>query len=756
MAVAGSKSAKNKSSSGENRASAKSGAVRLVGKTGGAKEKGKALKWLKRVNKQYAVLVGLVLLAVSLPIVAYVVSSQTQLFKSEAAGNNRPYFSSITPKSGAGSTLTLVTTIKDADGADTLSDISIWMDNRDPISSRSAAAMRGILRKDYNGQSGWRYWGSTYTGDKNTCDDGSKAESCWMNYTVNVGGFAPSDNTGNKIYSGGSFSDSTSKSSSRTGEWKVRSVSFPNSTTMQIVWEFKFYSNFPTASVNMYFHANDNSGGLGSGHDATNFWTREGTGAWDTRGTANHAPVITSKPGTRVKVGSLYRYEIVATDADGDSLTYRVSKKPSWLSFSGKILSGTPADSDVGKHSVTVTVSDGKVTTKQAYTLTVYIPAPPGETNEPPAVSVVSPTADSVFRGAENLISWQASDADGIASISLHYSLDGETWTPVAEGLAGETTQLNWDVSSIVSGMYYVRVTATDKNSTPLSNTATSPAFSIDNNPTGTNEPQIRGVQPGEGDVIENTTPTISASYTSGDVEIDTNSVVMKLDGTTVQATVLASSCHYTPGEALGTGAHTVELTVRNVNGAEAQKQWSFTVFGEVNPQEQTINTKRVMDLPIIGQVAMPLGIAIIICLIVGFIVIGVIVTIKLIKSLKKDDETMELPQYYADYGNSTGPDFIETGTDNADTTVAVEPEGSNVVEGATVEVSPSEPSPPLAQSENTNENDPFSPNFPSGQQSLETPADSKPEETEGKADDDRGDIVGGSDGGNSSSNDSL
>lgn len=644
------------------------------------------LKWIKRVNKRYAVLGGLLLMAISLPLTAYLISRQSQLFVGKAAGNSRPYFSSITPKSGGGDTLTLVTTVRDSDGVNTLNNISVWMDNTPPVSLRTAASARGALIQNANGTTGWKYWGWAYNGNTYTCDDGSKAEACWMNYSVNVGGLAPSDNSANKIYTGGSYSDSTSSSGGRTAEWKVRSIATPDASTLQIVWEFKFYSNFPTENVYIYFHADDNSGGTGAWHNATDYWTREGTGTWNTKASTNRPPVITSTPPTRIKVGSLYRYEIVATDADGDTLSYTATAKPGWLSISGKVLSGTPADKHIGNHSVTVVVSDGKASTKQAFTVTVYKPAPkppsdPIDTNEPPAVSVTLPTAESVFRGAGNIIAWQASDADGIASISLHYSLDGENWTAISENFPGNTTEFSWDVSEIISGKYYVRVTATDANSSPMHNTATSAAFSIDNNPTGTNEPQIRGVQPGEGDMIENTTPTISASYTSGNVEIDTNSVVMKLDDEVVQATILSSSCHYTPESPLSTGSHKVGLYIQNVAGVSASKEWSFTVLAEVSPEDPTIGTREVINIPILNiQVAKPLGIALIICLVLGLVVLLVVVTIKLIRSLKKPDDEMDIPQYYADYGEGTGPDFIEPGSEPG-ASVSETP-GSDMVEG--------------------------------------------------------------------------
>jgi hypothetical protein len=38
----------------------------------------------------------------------------------------------------------------------------------------------------------------------------------------------------------------------------------------------------------------------------------------------NNAPTITSTPKTQVEVGNTYRYDVIAKDIDGDSLTYQL------------------------------------------------------------------------------------------------------------------------------------------------------------------------------------------------------------------------------------------------------------------------------------------------------------------------------------------------------------------------------------------------------------------------------------------------
>lgn len=95
---------------------------------------------------------------------------------------------------------------------------------------------------------------------------------------------------------------------------------------------------------------------------------------------ANNAPSITSLPDTKVNEDVPYSYTIVATDEDGDTLTYRIIDLPTFLSYnsSNQTISGTPDNTDVGVHNVKLEVSDGVDTVSQQYALTV------GNTNDAP------------------------------------------------------------------------------------------------------------------------------------------------------------------------------------------------------------------------------------------------------------------------------------------------------------------------------------------------------------------------------------
>jgi hypothetical protein len=88
---------------------------------------------------------------------------------------------------------------------------------------------------------------------------------------------------------------------------------------------------------------------------------------------ANNAPVITTTALTTADEGQAYTYTFTATDADADALTRAATTIPTWLTFDAAtgVLSGTPADTDVGNHDVTLTVTDGEDTATQSFTIVV-------------------------------------------------------------------------------------------------------------------------------------------------------------------------------------------------------------------------------------------------------------------------------------------------------------------------------------------------------------------------------------------------
>jgi len=80
-------------------------------------------------------------------------------------------------------------------------------------------------------------------------------------------------------------------------------------------------------------------------------------------GSGSTAPTISGKPSASAAVGVTYLFTPTARDADGDSLTFSISKKPGWATFDSStgVLRGTPKTSHVGNYSgIAISVSDGK------------------------------------------------------------------------------------------------------------------------------------------------------------------------------------------------------------------------------------------------------------------------------------------------------------------------------------------------------------------------------------------------------------
>ena len=81
----------------------------------------------------------------------------------------------------------------------------------------------------------------------------------------------------------------------------------------------------------------------------------------------NRPPAISGQPSTSVRAGSSYDFMPVASDLDGDPLTFSIDAQPSWAQFDSTAgrLFGTPQAGDAGSYEgITITVSDGELTNR--------------------------------------------------------------------------------------------------------------------------------------------------------------------------------------------------------------------------------------------------------------------------------------------------------------------------------------------------------------------------------------------------------
>jgi hypothetical protein len=126
--------------------------------------------------------------------------------------------------------------------------------------------------------------------------------------------------------------------------------------------------------------------------------------------TANRAPTISGAPATSATAGTAYSFRPVASDPDGNTLTYAIQGRPAWATFSTSTgrLSGTPGTNDVGTTArITISVTDGTDTVSLApFSILVSAAA-----NRAPTISGTPST--SVTVGSAYRFQPSATDPDG-------------------------------------------------------------------------------------------------------------------------------------------------------------------------------------------------------------------------------------------------------------------------------------------------------------------------------------------------------
>jgi hypothetical protein len=161
---------------------------------------------------------------------------------------------------------------------------------------------------------------------------------------------------------------------------------------------------------------------------------------------SNTPPTISGTPPTTATVGTQYSFTPTASDADGGTLTFSITNRPSWATFSTTTgrLQGTPATANIGTFAnIGISVSDGQDSAQLA-TVQIVVSAPP---NRPPTISGAPTTAVTV--GTAYSFTPTASDPDGdpltfaIVNLPLWASFDTATGrltgTPAAQHV-GTTT----------------------------------------------------------------------------------------------------------------------------------------------------------------------------------------------------------------------------------------------------------------------------------------------------------------------------
>ncbi len=181
----------------------------------------------------------------------------------------------------------------------------------------------------------------------------------------------------------------------------------------------------------------------------------------------NTNPVIGGNPVSVVEAGQPYVFAPTASDADGDTLTFTVTNRPSWAGFDSATgtLAGTPSNSDVGTYgNIVIAVSDGRGGTAALTAFSIAVEQP----NTAPVIA--GAPATTVEAGQPYAFRPTASDADGD---TLTFTADNR---PSWASFDTATGILSGTPSDSDVGTYNGIVIAVDDN---RGGAASLPAFSI-------------------------------------------------------------------------------------------------------------------------------------------------------------------------------------------------------------------------------------------------------------------------------------
>jgi len=179
-------------------------------------------------------------------------------------------------------------------------------------------------------------------------------------------------------------------------------------------------------------------------------------------------PQITSTPVTGATVGVAYSYDVNATDANGDTLTYSLTQAPSGMTISATtgLIAWTPSAAQTGSQAVSVRATDpGGLFASQVFTVVVGSATTPTTTRVDPATpaTYTAPPGSTVaitlnwyrIPMAANYLQFMHL----VSSTGQAWSVD-DHWTTSATWASGPFTETRTITvpSTLAAGTYDIRV----------------------------------------------------------------------------------------------------------------------------------------------------------------------------------------------------------------------------------------------------------------------------------------------------------
>lgn len=286
----------------------------------------------------------------------------------------------------------------------------------------------------------------------------------------------------------------------------------------------------------------------------------------------NSSPQITSTPITGTNVDELYSYQVVAIDADGDTLSYAfLNPQPNGMtidSASGQV-AWTPISSQIGSHVINIVVSDGLATDVQSFAIDVI---------QPNRAPVITTSPITTLNTGQTYHYWvQADDLDGDSvSYSLQQSPAGMSISPI-------TGLIYWEPTADDIGVHAVTAIATDfYGLTDIQTFALSVVSGVvTNNPPVITSTPVFSVNEGadyQYDVIANDPDGDELSYYLTDSP----------EGMTIS--LMTGSVYWAPTFPEHIGKHSVSIRVQDAKGGWTSQNYLVEAIGRANLPPQIIS----------------------------------------------------------------------------------------------------------------------------------------------------------------------
>ena len=264
----------------------------------------------------------------------------------------------------------------------------------------------------------------------------------------------------------------------------------PQSVVEDHALTFKRSATDPAGAAVTYSAANMPSGATLSGDTFTwtptysqsgsytvNFTASNGTATLSQAVTitvtnANRAPVMDAIATQNATSGSMLSFNVVASDPDGDALTYSATGLPSGATFTGNTFSWIPTVTQAGSYDVLFTVSDGQLQVSRTVTIIVDAGIIVPVNNAPVLAAIGSKT---VQVGSTLSFNLSATDPENdtltysASNLPSGATLSGQTfnWTPTTAGTYNVTFTVS-DGQLSDSETVAITVTAVSTNKPPV------------------------------------------------------------------------------------------------------------------------------------------------------------------------------------------------------------------------------------------------------------------------------------------------